>query len=138
MCVDDATRVAYAELLPDEKAASAAAFLKRAGAWFRAQDVFVQCVMTDHGGCYVSHAFRRALKTLHVRHIRTRPYTPQTNGKAERFIQTAKREWAYARAYRSSSARELALPGFLNRYNRRRPHRGIGNRTPLSRLEELL
>jgi len=138
VCIDDATRVAYAELLPDEKAETARDFLERAVAWFRAQDVFVERVMTDNGGCYVSHTFRRALATLGVRHVRTRPYRPQTNGKAERFIQTAKKEWAYARAYRSSAVRALALPGFLNRYNCRRPHRGIGNRTPLSRLEELL
>jgi transposase InsO family protein len=138
VCVDDATRVAYAELLPDETAARATGFLKRAVAWFRAQDVFVERIMSDNGGCYRSHPFRRALEALGVRHVRTRPYRPQTNGKAERFIQTAKKEWAYARAYRSSAIRAMALPGFLNRYNRRRPHRGIGNRTPLSRLEELL
>jgi transposase InsO family protein len=138
VCVDDATRVAYAELLPDETATSATAFLKRAVAWFRAQDVFVERIMSDNGGCYRSHPFRRGLNALGVRHVRTRPYRPQTNGKAERFIQTAKKEWAYARAYRTSAIRAMALPGFLNRYNRRRPHRGIGNRTPLSRLEELL
>jgi len=138
VCVDDATRVAYAELLLDERGTSAGGFLQRAVAWFRAQDVFVERVMTDNGGCYMSHAFRTGLEALGVRHIRTRPYRPQTNGKAERFIQTAKREWAYARAYRSSPLRSLALPGFLNRYNRRRPHRGLGNRTPFSRLAELL
>jgi transposase InsO family protein len=138
VCVDDATRVAYAEVLPDERGASAKSFLQRAVAWFRAQDVFVERVMTDNGSCYVSHTFRTALDALGVRHVRTRPYRPQTNGKAERFIQTAKKEWAYARAYRSSAIRSLALPGFLHRYNCRRPHRGIGNRTPISRLEELL
>jgi len=121
-----------------ERGESAGGFLQRAVAWFGAQDVFVERVMTDNGGCYMSQAFRAALEALGVRHIRTRPYRPQTNGKAERFIQTAKREWAYARAYRSSPLRSLALPGFLDRYNRRRPHRGLGNRTPLSRLEELL
>ena len=138
VCVDDATRVAYAEVLSDERGTSAKSFLQRAVAWFRAQDVFVERVMTDNGSCYVSHPFREALEALGVRHVRTRPYRPQTNGKAERFIQTAKKEWAYARAYRSSVIRSLALPGFLHRYNGRRPHRGIGNRTPLSRLEELL
>ena len=135
VCVDDATRVAYAEVLPDERAVSAAAFVQRATAWFRARDVQVDRVMTDNGGCYVSKHFGRTLSNLGVRHIRTRPYRPQTNGKAERFIQTAKREWAYARAYRSSAARILMLSGFLNRYNRRRPHRALGNRTPLSQLE---
>ena len=138
VCVDDATRVAYAEVLPDQRERTAAGFLERAIAWFRGQDVVVERVMTDNGGCYRSRRFRRVLGALGAQHIFTRPYRPQTNGKAERFIQTAKREWAYARAYRSSAWRTLALPGFLHRYNHRRPHRGIGNRTPLSRLEELL
>lgn len=138
VCIDDATRVAYAEVLPDERAATSAAFIERAVAWFRARDVHVERVMTDNAPCYYAHRFKRALETLGVRHVRTRPYRPQTNGKAERFIQTAKREWAYARAYRSSLARTGMLPGFLERYNRRRPHRGIGNVTPLSRLEALV
>ncbi len=113
--------------------------------------------MTDNGSCYRSHRFRRAVEAwgarqIHTRpyrfrraveawgarQIHTRPYRPQTNGKAERFIQTAKREWAYRRAYRSSTARTHMLPAFLNRYNRRRPHRALGNTTPLSRLEALL
>jgi transposase InsO family protein len=138
VCVDDATRVAYAEVLPDEREGTATGFLERAIAWFRDLDVVVERVMTDNGGCYRSRRFRRALEALGARHLFTQPYRPQTNGKAERFIQTAKRDWAYARAYRSSAIRTLALEGFLNRYNRRRPHRGIGSRTPLSRLEELL
>jgi len=138
VCVDDATRLAYAEVLPDEREHTAAGFLERAVAWFRGQDVVVERVMTDNGSCYRSHRFRRTLEAIGARQIFTQPYRPQTNGKAERFIQTAKRDWAYARAYRSSLIRTLALQGFLDRYNRRRPHRGIGNRTPLSRLEELL
>ena len=138
VCIDDASRVAYAEVLADETAVSATAFVQRALAWFRQRDVHVERVMTDNGGCYRSHRFRRALATEGVRHVFTRPYRPQTNGKAERFIQTAKREWAHARAYRSSAARSLMLPGFLDRYNRRRRHRGIGNLTPLSRLEALV
>lgn len=138
VCVDDATRVAYAEVLPDERDHTATGFLERAVAWFRGQDVVVERVMTDNGGCYRSHRFRRALEAIGARHIFTRPYRPQTNGKAERFIQTAKRNWAYARAYRSSAIRTLALEGFLNRYNRRRPHRALGNQTPLSRLEALV
>jgi len=138
VCVDDATRVAYAEVLPDEEGGTAAAFVDRAIAWFRERDVLVERVMTDNGSCYVSRRFGRALEALGVRHIRTQPYRPQTNGKAERFIQTAKREWAYARAYRSSQARTLMLPGFLSRYNSRRPHRALGNQTPLSRLEALV
>lgn len=138
VCIDDATRVAYAEVLRDERAVTATAFVERAITWFRNQDVFVERVMTDNGSCYRSHRFNNALAAEGVRHIYTRPYRPQTNGKAERFIQTAIREWAYARAYKSSAARTLMLPAFLNRYNRRRPHRGIGNTTPLSRLEALL
>lgn len=138
VCVDDATRVAYAEVLADEKGETATGFVQRAIAWFREQDVHVERVMTDNGSCYRSHRFRRALAQHGVRHIWTRPYRPQTNGKAERFIQTAKKEWAYARAYRTSAARALMLSGFLNRYNGRRPHRGIGNTTPLSRLEALV
>ena len=138
VCVDDATRVAYGEVLGDEKGDTAAGFLERAIRWFRGQDVIVERVMSDNGSCYVSHRFRRALKALGARHVRTRPYRPQTNGKAERFIQTAQREWAYARAYRTSTIRTLALEGFLNRYNRRRPHRALGNQAPLSRLEALM
>lgn len=138
VCVDDATRVAYAEVLTDEKGESATAFVQRALVWFREQDVHVERVMTDNGSCYVSRSFRRALQTLGIRHVRTRPYRPQTNGKAERFIQTAKREWAYARAYRTSAVRTSMLAGFLHRYNSRRPHRALGNHTPLSRLEELV
>lgn len=138
VCVDDATRVAYAELLEDERADTATEFIQRAIAWFGAQDVLVERVMTDNGSCYRSHRFRRALEAVGARQIYTRPYCPQTNGKAERFIQTAIREWAYARAYRSSLIRTGALPGFLNRYNRRRSHRALGNQTPLSRLEALV
>lgn len=138
VCVDDATRVAYGEVLADERGDTAAGFLGRAIAWFRSQDVVVERVMSDNGSCYVSHRFRRALAALGARHVRTRPYRPQTNGKAERFIQTAQREWTYARAYRTSAIRTLALGGFLNRYNRRRPHRALGNQTPLSRLEDLV
>jgi transposase InsO family protein len=138
VCVDDATRVAYAEMQPDESPATAAAFLQRAVGWFRDQDVWVERVMTDNGNPYRSHCFRRALETIGARHIRTRSYRPQTNGKAERFIQTALRDWAYRAAYRSSCARTAALPGFLKRYNCRRPHRSLGNQTPLSRLERLL
>lgn len=137
VCVDDATRVAYAEVLPDEKAVTATAFLERAVQWFRDRDVWVQRVMTDNGSCYRSKRFGRVLERLEIRHIFTRPYRPQTNGKAERFIQTAKREWAYKRAYRSSAARTLALPSFLKRYNGRRRHHGIDRQTPLSRLEAL-
>lgn len=138
VCIDDATRVAYAEVLPDEKADTAMGFLQRALAWFATQDVLVERVMTDNGGCYRSNRFRRAVADAGARQIYTRPYRPQTNGKAERFIQTALRRWAYRRPYRSSLIRTLMLPAFLDRYNRRRPHRALGNTTPLSRLEALV
>jgi transposase InsO family protein len=138
VCVDDATRVAYAEVLPDEREGSATGFVQRAIAWFRERDVHVERVMTDNGSCYRAKRFRRALAAADIRHVYTRPYRPQTNGKAERFIQTAKREWAYARAYRTSAVRTSMLAGFLHRYNGRRPHRALGNHTPLSRLEELV
>ena len=138
VCIDDATRVAYAEVLPDETAITATGFLERALAWFRDRDVLVERVMTDNGGCYRSHRFRRAVQAWGARQIYTRPYRPQTNGKAERFIQTAKREWAYRRAYRTSAIRTQMLPAFLDRYNRRRPHRALGNTSPLSRLEALV
>ena len=138
VCVDDATRVAYAEVLPDERESSATGFVQRAIAWFRERDVHVERVMTDNGSCYRSKRFRRALAAADVRQTYTRPYRPQTNGKAERFIQTAKREWAYARAYRTSAVRTSMLAGFLHRYNSRRPHRALGNHIPLSRLEELV
>ena len=138
VCIDDATRVAYAEVLPDERAVTSTGFVERAIAWFRDRDVHVARVMTDNAPCYYAHRFNRALAAHGIRHVYTRPYRPQTNGKAERFIRTAKNEWAYARAYRTSAARTLMLPGFLNRYNRRRLHRGIGNVTPLSRLEALV
>lgn len=138
VCVDDATRVAYAEVLPDEKGVTATAFVQRAIAWFRDRDVLVQGVMTDNGSCYRSRRFRRSLAAEGIRHVYTRPYRPQTNGKAERFIRTAKDRWAYKRAYKSSAARTMMLAAFLSRYNTRRPHRGIGNITPFSRLEALL
>lgn len=100
--------------------------------------MWVQRVVTDNGSWYRSGRFRRALERLEVRHIFTRPYRPQTNGKAERFIQTAKRDWAYKRAYCNAAARTLALRSFLNRYNGRRPHHGLDRQTPLSRLEALV
>lgn len=138
VCVDDATRLAYAEVLPDEKAVTATGFLERALAWYRSLDVMVTGLMTDNGSCYRSKHFNRALDERDIRHLYTRPYRPQTNGKAERFIRTAKNEWAYRRPYRSSVARTMMLPAFLNRYNTRRRHRGIGNRTPQAKLEALV
>ena len=120
--------------MANEKARSAIAFLKGAVAYYASLGVKVERVMTDNGSCYKSHAFRRACKRLGLRHIRTKPYTPKTNGKAERFIQSSLREWAYAHAYKASQQRREQLPLWLHRYNWHRPHAGIGDRTPVSRL----
>lgn len=137
VCIDDATRLVYQEMLPDEKGVTATAFLRRAAAWFRGYGVPVERVMTDNGSCYRSKRFRQAVKGLGARHVRTRPYRPQTNGKAERYIQTALREWAYAHAYPHSRARTAALKPFTQYYNRERPHWGISGRSPLQKLEEI-
>ncbi|MGH9809156.1 MAG: IS481 family transposase [Terriglobia bacterium] len=134
VCIDDASRIAYAEIKKDERKASAIAFLKAAVAYYAKLGVKIERVMTDNGSCYRSRAFGRACKRLGLRHIRTRPYTPKTNGKAERFIQTCLREWAYARAYERSEQRGAHLPLWLHRYNWHRPHGSIGAKPPISRL----
>ena len=137
VCVDDATRLAYVEVLPDERGASAAAFLGRAVAWFADRGVQVERVMSDNGSCYVSREHARACAALGLRHLRTRPYRPRTNGKAERFIQTLQNDWAYGRAYASSAERRQNLPAWLNHYNYRRPHGSLSHRPPAARLAEL-
>jgi transposase InsO family protein len=134
VCVDDFTRLAYVEVLPDEKGATTAAFLRRAAVWLKAQGITVERVMTDNGSGYVSKDFAAAIAEIGVRHLRTRPYTPRTNGKAERFIQTMLREWAYGRPFTSSYRRRAALPGWLRRYNERRPHAALGGAAPVTRL----
>ena len=134
VCIDDASRIAYAEIKKSERKASAIAFLKAAVVYYAKLGVRVQRVMTDNGSCYKSRAFGRACKRLGLKHIRTRPYTPKTNGKAERFIQTALREWAYAKAYQRSDHRGAELPLWLHRYNWHRPHGSIGAKPPISRL----
>jgi transposase InsO family protein len=138
VCIDDASRLAYTELLPDEKKESAIAFLDRALAWFARLGVAAESVMTDNGSAYRSHAFRGRLKEVGIRHIRTRPYTPKTNGKAERFIQTSLREWAYARAYQSSAERGQAMHPWIADYNHTRPHSALGGRPPLEKLNNVL
>jgi len=135
--VDDATRLAYTELLPAEDAVSAAGFLRRAAAWLAQLGVRIERVMTDNAFAYRSHAYQAAVTSVGARHLRTRPYTPRTNGKAERFIQTCLREWAYARPYRTSAKRAAALPSFTRRYNVERPHTALQQRPPLARLLEL-
>jgi transposase InsO family protein len=134
VCIDDASRIAFAEIKKDERKGSAVAFLKAAVAYYATLGVSIQRVMTDNGSCYISGAFARACKRLGLKHIRTKPYTPQTNGKAERFIQTALREWAYAKAYDRSDQRGADLPLWLHRYNWHRPHGSIGAVPPISRL----
>jgi transposase InsO family protein len=134
VCIDDASRIAFSQILPDEKADSAIRFLDAALAYYASLGVRVTRVMTDNGSCYKAFAFRDACKAHALKHIRTRPYTPKTNGKAERFIQTALREWAYAQAYPSSDRRAVELPFWLHRYNWHRPHGSLQAQTPISRL----
>ena len=138
VAIDDATRLAYVEVLPDEKRGSATAFLVRALRWFRARGARVERVMTDNGSCYISKLFRKALRWLGVRHIRTRPYTPKTNGKAKRFIQTLLREWAYALLYCSSRARNEDLERWLDWYNQNRPHSALKAQPPISALNNAM
>jgi transposase InsO family protein len=134
VCIDDASRIAFSQIMPDEKKESAVAFLKAALAYYQSLGVTVARVMTDNGSCYRSFDFRDACRDLGLKHIRTKPYTPKTNGKAERFIQTALREWAYAQAYPTSDRRAEELPFWLHQYNWHRPHGGIKSQTPISRL----
>jgi len=133
-CIDDASRIAFSQIMPNEKKESATAFLKAALAYYESLGVTVARVMTDNGSCYKAFDFRDACRDLGLKHIRTKPYTPKTNGKAERFIQTALREWAYAQAYPTSQRRAEELPFWLHRYNWHRPHGGIKSQTPISRL----
>ena len=135
VCIDDASRIAFTDIFPDEKAASATTFLKRAIAYYQTLGITVTRVMTDNGSCYKAHAFRDLCKELGLKHIRTKPYTPKTNGKAERFIQTALREWAYARAYDTSEQRKQSLPNWTHMYNWHRPHGSLKSKPPISRLE---
>jgi transposase InsO family protein len=134
VAIDDHSRVSYLELLQDERGATVAGFLRRAVAWFRAHHVRVRRVLTDNGSGYISRSFRATCRGLHLRHQRTRPYTPRTNGKAERFIQTALREWAYSRPYYTSADRTRLLPGWVEHYNRHRAHGSLGGSPPISRL----
>jgi transposase InsO family protein len=134
VAVDDHSRVAYAEVLDAQDRQASSAFLTRALAWFAARGVTIRRVMTDNGSAYRSQVFRTALALAGVRHLRTRPYTPRTNGKAERLIQTLLREWAYATAYLDSPRRTAALRPWLRYYNRRRPHSALNYQPPWSRL----
>jgi transposase InsO family protein len=135
VCVDDATRIAYVEILDDEKAVTAAGFLRRAVAHYRAHGIHVERVMTDNGSCYRGVVHALACRALGIKHLRTQPYRPRTNGKAERFIRTMLGGWAYGAIYGNSEERRHALAGWLDFYNRRRPHGSLGHQPPLHRLE---
>jgi transposase InsO family protein len=137
VCVDDATRLAYAEVLPDEKATTAVGFLTRAVAFYRRHGISTERVMSDNGACYRSTIHALACRTLGLRHLRTRPYRPRTNGKAERFIRTLLAGWAYGATYGSSRERAAALDGWLWTYNHRRPHGALSHKPPIARLNEL-
>jgi transposase InsO family protein len=137
VCVDDATRLAYVEVLADEKGATAAGFLRRAADWFKGMGITVERVLSDNGSCYRSGAHAETCRELGMRHLFTRPYRPRTNGKAERFIQTLTNRWAYGAIYGSSTERTAALPGWLTHYNFTRRHGSLGHRPPAARLAEL-
>ena len=134
VCIDDASRLAFSQIMSDEKKQSAVAFLKAAVRYYNSLGITVARVMTDNGSCYKAFDFREACRDLGLKHIRTKPYTPKTNGKAERFIQTALREWAYAQAYPTSQHRAAELPRWLHRYNWHRPHGSLNAKPPISRL----
>jgi transposase InsO family protein len=136
IAIDDATRLAYVEVLADEKATTAVGFLRRAIKNFAGYGITVERLITDNGSPYVSTVHAIACRALAIRHLRTRPYRPQTNGKAERFIRTMLAGWAYGAIYRSSSERNAALAGWLDFYNRRRPHGALSHKPPLARLNE--
>jgi len=133
IAVDDYSRLAYSEVLPDEKAATAIGFLHRAVAFYRRYGIRVEAILSDNGSAYRAAAHAIACRRLRIKHLRSRPYRPQTNGKAERFIRTMLNAWAYGAIYRSSSERTAALDGWLWHYNHRRRHSALGHRPPLSR-----
>jgi transposase InsO family protein len=138
IAIDDATRLAYAEVLPDEKAVTAIGFLKRAIAFFKRHGMQVRELLTDNGAPYRSTVHAIACRALGIRHLRTRPRRPQTNGKAERFIRTMLGGWAYGAVYASSTERTAALDGWLHHYNHHRRHQALGRQTPITRLNNLL
>ena len=133
VAIDDHSRIAFSQVLVSERKECAIAFLKAAVAWYQGLGIKIDRLMTDNGSCYRSKAFNRLCKALGIKHIYTKPYTPKTNGKAERFIQSSLREWAYGAAYQTSEQRKSELPYWLHHYNWHRPHAGIQRQTPISR-----
>ncbi|WP_448479054.1 IS481 family transposase [Pseudoxanthomonas mexicana] len=134
LAIDDHSRVAFGSIEPDERGSSACRALLRTVRYYRRLGVQFERVLTDNGACYRSRSFRRLVRRLGMRHLRTRPYTPRTNGKAERLVQTSLREWAYARSYANSEQRAHALQGWLHHYNWHRPHASLGYRPPITRI----
>ena len=136
VAIDDNSRIAFSKIMSDEKQDSAIAFLKEARAYYRSLGIKIERVMTDNGSCYKARNFAKACKRRGIKHVRTKPYTPRTNGKAERFIKTAINEWAYAKAFETSEHRAAELPIWLHRYNHHRPHSSIGDKPPISRIPQ--
>jgi transposase InsO family protein len=136
VAIDDNSRIAFSKIMPDETQHSAIAFLKQARSYYRSLGIKIERVMTDNGSCYKARAFAKACRRRSIKHIRTRPYTPRTNGKAERFIKTALDEWAYAQPFETSELRAADLPRWLHRYNHHRPHSAIGDKPPISRIPQ--
>jgi transposase InsO family protein len=137
VAIDDATRLSYVEVLPDEKGPTTVGFLSRAVAWFNGQGIECRRVLSDNGSAYKSHGWRKACQAMGLKVKKTRPYTPRTNGKAERFIKTLLEEWAYVMPYGNSAARNELLPAYLRIYNSRRCHMALGGLTPQQRLAQL-
>jgi transposase InsO family protein len=135
VAIDDASRLSYVEILADERATTAVAFLERAVAWYDSCGIRISKLLTDNGSCYVSSVFTQLCLRLGLRHSRTKPYRPRTNGKAERFIQTLRREWAYAFTFNSSAARTQLLLRYLHFYNHHRAHSALGRTSPFAWLD---
>ena len=138
VAIDDFSRLSYMEVLPNERGGTVAGFLRRAVTWYRQHGIEPRRILTDNGSGYRSNKMARSCRRCRLRHLRTQPYRPQTNGKAERLIQTALRGWAYARPYLTSGQRREALPAWLHYYNFHRPHAALGNRPPITRVNNVL
>jgi transposase InsO family protein len=136
VAIDDNSRIAFSKIMPDERQSSAIAFLKEASTDYKSLGITIERVMTDNGSCYKARNFAKACKRSGIKHVKTKPYTPRTNGKAGRFIKTALNEWAYATPFETSEQGAQELPNWLHRYNHHRPHSAIGDKPPISRLPQ--